>query len=88
MDFLKILDVENERKKEEHVSEIEFIPKNNVVAEVVEFKVLNIKNEIIDTMYYDETIKIRMVYDVYDETIKTRFWELLFVLVMINILMG
>lgn len=70
MDFLKILDVENERKKEEHVSEIEFIPKNNVVAEVVEFKVLNIKNEIIDTMYYDETIKIRMVYDVYDETIK------------------
>lgn len=70
MDFLKILDVENERKKEEHVSEIEFIPKNNVVAEVVEFKVLNIKNEIIDAMYYDETIKIRMVYDVYDETIK------------------
>lgn len=70
MDFLKILDVENERKKEEHVSEIEFISKNNVVAEVVEFKVLNIKNEIIDTMYYDETIKIRMVYDVYDETIK------------------
>ena len=70
MDFLKILDVENERKKEEHVSEIEFIPKNNVVAEVVEFKVLNIKNEITDTMYYDETIKIRMVYDVYDETIK------------------
>lgn len=70
MDFLKILDVENERKKEEYVSEIEFIPKNNVVAEVVEFKVLNIKNEIIDTMYYDETIKIRMVYDVYDETIK------------------
>lgn len=70
MDFLKILDVENERKKEEHVSEIEFIPKNNVVAEVVEFKVLNIKNEIIDTMYYDETIKIRMVYDVYDEAIK------------------
>lgn len=70
MDFLKILDVENERKKEEHVSEIEFIPKNNVVAEVVEFKALNIKNEIIDTMYYDETIKIRMVYDVYDETIK------------------
>lgn len=68
MDFLKMLDAEKEQHTniEENIS---FVPKRDIVAEIIDFQVLNIKNESIESMYYDEPIQIKVVYDVYDANI-------------------
>lgn len=69
MDFLKMMDAEKELQCTDVADEIHFAPKKDVVAEIIEFQVLNIKNEIIESMYYDEPIQIKIVYDVYDANI-------------------
>ena len=72
IDFLKMLDAGTELKQETSKSDTldGFVPKQGIVAEIVEFNVLNTKNEIVDNVYYDENIKIQIVYDVYDDSIK------------------
>lgn len=72
IDFLKMLDAGMERKQETSKSDTldGFVPKQGIVAEIVEFNVLNTKNENVDNVYYDENIKIQIVYDVYDDSIK------------------
>lgn len=72
IDFLKMLDAGTELKQETSKNDTldGFVPKQGIVAEIVEFNVLNTKNEIVDNVYYDENIKIQIVYDVYDDSIK------------------
>ncbi len=69
IDFLKMLDAENQVGVENDKTD-GFIPKKGIVAEIIDFNILNVKNEKVDEVYYDETVKIQIVYDVYDEKIK------------------
>ena len=69
IDFLKMLDAENQVGVENDKMD-GFIPKKGIVAEIIDFNILNVKNEKVDEVYYDETVKIQIVYDVYDEKIK------------------
>lgn len=69
MDFLKRLDAEKEKQEESAAQLQNFIPKKDIVAEIIEFKVYNARNEEIDKAYYDEPLKIQVTYDVYDEAI-------------------
>ena len=69
IDFLKMLDAENQVGVENDKTD-GFITKKGIVAEIIDFNILNVKNEKVDEVYYDETVKIQIVYDVYDEKIK------------------
>lgn len=69
IDFLKMLDAENQVGVENDKMD-GFIPQKGIVAEIIDFNILNVKNEKVDEVYYDETVKIQIVYDVYDEKIK------------------
>lgn len=69
IDFLKMLDAENQVGVENDKTD-GFIPKKGIVSEIIDFNILNVKNEKVDEVYYDETVKIQIVYDVYDEKIK------------------
>ena len=69
IDFLKMLDAENQVGVENDKTD-GFIPKKGIVAEIIDFNILNVKNEKVDEVHYDETVKIQIVYDVYDEKIK------------------
>lgn len=69
IDFLKRLDTKKIKEEKHDVNG--FSPKNGMVAEIVAFKILNVKNENVNEVYYDETVKIQIVYDVYDENVKS-----------------
>lgn len=69
MDFLKRLDA-GIGKTQELTEELQdFVPKNDMVAEIIEFKIYNAKDEEVEKAYYSETIKVQVTYDVYDENI-------------------
>jgi ABC-type polysaccharide/polyol phosphate transport system, ATPase component len=70
LDFLKCGEIQDDTEKvskEEH--EIKpFVPGDNI-AEIIDFRILNKSNNIVNEAKLDEYLKIEVTYDVYDENI-------------------
>lgn len=63
LDFLK---GKQEDTKKILKEEKQFIPNNDLIAEIVDFRIYNTRDQEIDSFYYNEPIKVQVVYDVYD----------------------
>ncbi|WP_244834516.1 ABC transporter ATP-binding protein [Clostridium sp. BJN0001] len=79
LDFLKCIenkDINKEVTKEipkkvnEEKIEKKQVKNNNIIAEIIDFQILNKDNKIITETKYNEFTKIRVKYNVYDEKIK------------------
>ncbi|WP_066715070.1 ABC transporter ATP-binding protein [Clostridium sp. Marseille-P299] len=71
LDFLKLGELEDlgEIKNSSiENTEKEFTPGDNI-AEIINFEILNENNQSVEEIKYDEYIKIRVTYDVYDENL-------------------
>ena len=65
------LDLEVSQKKKQVEEQKNFIPKKDIVAEIIEFKVYNGRKQEIDTVCYDEKVQVWVTYDVYDDLLSS-----------------
>ncbi|MBZ9636645.1 ABC transporter ATP-binding protein [Clostridium sp. FP1] len=71
LDFLKCAQVQEENYDLEKNNQLKpFVPGENI-AEVIDFKILDKSNNIVNEVKLDEYLKIDVTYDVYDENIKS-----------------
>lgn len=70
LDFLKCGEtVSDAIRINEEVLNIKPFELGNNIAEIVDFRIVNKQNNIVDTVRLDEYVKIKVTYDVYDENI-------------------
>ncbi|MBS5983954.1 MAG: ABC transporter ATP-binding protein [Clostridium butyricum] len=72
LDFLKYNEAMSkleESDANEEVSDIKPFEPGDNIAEIIDFKILNSKNEEVTDVKMNEKVKIKIIYDVYDENI-------------------
>lgn len=62
--------IENETKEQNQENKSKLNEYKGIIAEVVDFKILNKSNNIVNVAKFDEYLKIEVTYEVYDKNIK------------------
>ncbi|MBU3127141.1 ABC transporter ATP-binding protein [Clostridium tagluense] len=69
LDFLKCGEIKDENVQKEAIEIKPFVPGDNI-AEIIDFRILDRFNNEVNEVKLDEYLKIDLIYDVYDESIK------------------